>query len=69
MQAAVGDTITVKAVHLGESGRHGMIIEVHGKDGQPPYVVRWQDDRESLFFPAAGTVVEHHPAGAQQAAR
>jgi hypothetical protein len=24
--------------------------------------VRWQDDHESLFFPAAGTVVEHHPA-------
>jgi hypothetical protein len=62
MQAAVGDTITVRAVHQGESDRHGTVIEIHGEDGQPPYVVKWQDDHESLFFPAAGTVVEHHPA-------
>lgn len=68
MHAAVGDTLTVKAVHQGESDRHGKIIEVHGKDGQPPYMVQWQDNHESLFFPAAGTVVEHHPAGAQEAA-
>ncbi len=69
MQAAVGDTITVMAVHQGESDRHGVIIEIHGKDGQPPYLVRWQDDYESLFFPVADAVVEHHPASAQQAAR
>ncbi len=65
MQAAVGDNITVRAAHQGESDRRGKIIEVHGKDGQPPYVVRWQDDHQSLFFPAADSVVEHHPAGAR----
>jgi len=69
MQAAVGDTITVRAVHQGESDRHGTIIEIHGKDGQPPYVVRWREDRESLFFPAAGTVVERHPARGRSKAR
>ena len=69
MQAAVGDTLTVKAVRQGEADRHGRIIEVHGQDGEPPYLVRWQDERESLFFPAAGTVVEHHPATEQRAAR
>jgi hypothetical protein len=69
MQAAAGDTLTVKAVRKGESDRHGRIIEIHGKDGEPPYLVRWQDEHESLFFPAAGTVVEHHPATEQRAAR
>lgn len=62
MQAAVGDTLTVKALHQGEADRHGKIIEVHGKDGEPPYLVRWQDEHESVFFPAAGTVVDHHSA-------
>lgn len=68
MQAAVGDTLTVKALRQGEADRHGRIIEVHGKDGEPPYLVRWQDEHESLFFPATGTVVEHHPATQQPTA-
>jgi Domain of unknown function (DUF1918) len=69
MQAAVGDTLTVKAVRQGEKDRHGTIIEVHGQDGEPPYLVRWQDEHESVFFPTAGSVVEHHPASGQPAAR
>jgi len=69
MQAAAGDTLTVKATHQGEADRHGKIIEVHGKDGEPPFLVRWQDEKESLFFPAAATVVEHHPASGQPTAR
>jgi hypothetical protein len=69
MQAVVGDTLTVKAVRQGEADRHGRIIEVHGKDGEPPFLVRWQDEHESLFFPAAGTVVEHHAAGGQPVPR
>jgi Domain of unknown function (DUF1918) len=69
MNAEVGDTLTVKAVRQGEADRHGKIIEIHGQNGEPPYVVRWQDDHESLFFPSSGTVVEQHPAGGQPAAR
>jgi Domain of unknown function (DUF1918) len=69
MNAEVGDTLTVKAVRQGEADRHGKIIEIHGQNGEPPYVVRWQDDHESLFFPSSGTVVEHHPAGGKPAAR
>lgn len=64
MQAAVGDTLTVKGVHQGEADRHGKIIEVHGRNGEPPYVVRWQDEHESLFFPSSGTLVQHDRVGA-----
>jgi hypothetical protein len=67
MQAVVGDTLTVRSVHQGEQERHGTIIEVHGKDGEPPYMVRWQDGHETLLFPSAGTLVEHHPASDQPA--
>lgn len=65
MKAAAGDTLAIKATHQGEADRHGLIIEVHGKDGEPPYLVRWEDDHDSIFFPAAGAVVEHHPASGQ----
>jgi hypothetical protein len=61
MQAQVGDGLTVKGRHQGDEDRHGKIIEIHGQDGSPPYLVRWRDNRESIFFPTSGTVVEHHP--------
>lgn len=62
MQAKVGDELTVRGRHQGDEDRHGKIIEIHGEDGAPPYLVRWQDDHESIFFPTSGIVVEHHPA-------
>ncbi|HUJ07968.1 MAG TPA: DUF1918 domain-containing protein [Streptosporangiaceae bacterium] len=61
MKAAIGDELTVKGRHQGDEDRHGEIIEVRGADGQPPYLVRWNDDHESVFFPSADTVVQHHP--------
>jgi Domain of unknown function (DUF1918) len=68
MHASEGDTLTVKAGRQGEPDRHGIIIEIHGKDGEPPYLVRWQDEHESLFFPAVGTVVEQHAGNVKPSA-
>lgn len=62
MQAKVGDELTVKGRRQGDDERHGEIIEVHGENGSPPYLVRWRGGRESVFFPSSDTVVEHHPA-------
>jgi hypothetical protein len=59
MKAQVGDHLIVKGVHLGDSERKGVITEVHGANGGPPYVVRWSDGRETSFFPSSDTVVEH----------
>jgi len=61
MQAKVGDELTVKGRHQGDGDRHGKIIEIHGADGAPPYLVRWQDDHESVFFPSSDTVVVGPP--------
>jgi Domain of unknown function (DUF1918) len=63
MQAKVGDELTVMGRRQGDDERHGEIIEVHGEDGAPPYLIRWRDGSESVFFPSSGTVVQHHPAG------
>lgn len=67
MRAATGDELVVKGLHVGDVDRQGVIIEIHGEEGAPPYLVRWRDGHESVFFPATGTTVEHHPAQRGQA--
>jgi hypothetical protein len=62
MQAQAGDKLTVRGRHQGDEDRHGTIIRVDGQDGAPPYLVRWRDGHESVFFPASGAEVEHHAA-------
>jgi len=62
MQAQAGDELTVRGRHQGDGDRHGVIVRVDGADGAPPYLVRWRDGHESVFFPASDTEVEHHAA-------
>ena len=59
MNAEIGDELTVKGRHQGDQERHGEVIEIHGSGGAPPYLVRWRDGHESVFFPSADTIVEH----------
>ncbi len=59
MKAQVGDELVVKGRHVGDHDRMGVILEVRGEAGGPPYLVRWSDGHESSFFPASGTVAEH----------
>jgi Domain of unknown function (DUF1918) len=63
MRAAVGDKIVVRGHHVGDHERDGVILAVEGPNGEPPYLVRWQDDsHESVFFPGPDADVEHLPA-------
>jgi Domain of unknown function (DUF1918) len=62
MKAKAGDELVVRGRHVSDEDRSGVIIEVHGEAGAPPYLVRWEDGHESTFFPSAGTLVTHHPA-------
>ncbi len=59
MKAQVGDHLIVKGTHLGDPERKGVITEVHGANGAPPYLVRWNDGHESSFFPSSDAMVEH----------
>ena len=64
MQAKVGDRIIIKGHHVGAPDRDCEVLEVRGKDGEPPFLVRWEDsDHESLFFPGSDAVVEHFTTG------
>jgi Domain of unknown function (DUF1918) len=59
MQAAVGDRLHVHGKIVGQADRTGDIIEVHGKSGEPPYLVRFDDGHTCLMFPGPDAVIEH----------
>ena len=64
MKAKVGDRIVVKGNRLGERDRDAQVLEVHGSDGEPPYVVRWAEDgHEGLYFPGTDAAVVHGQEG------
>lgn len=59
MKAAPGDRVIVRGHRVGERDRSGQILEVRGEDGAPPYVIRWTDGHEDLFFPESDATIEH----------
>jgi hypothetical protein len=61
LRASVGDRLVVHSHHLGEPQRDGEILEVMGSNGEPPYLVRWDDGHVSRLYPSSDVVVEHFP--------
>jgi hypothetical protein len=60
--ARPGDWVEVNVIGGGPS-RRGMILEVLGAPGHEHYRVRWDEEHESLHFPAQGTRVLAEPPG------
>jgi CBS domain-containing protein len=61
-RARVGDSVGIRSHAVGRE-RRGRIVETRGRDGGPPYLVRWADDphdepHEVLFFPGPDADVE-----------
>lgn len=70
MLANVGDRIVIKGHRVGEPDRDCEILEVHGADGGPPYVVRWgESGHETLFFPGADAAVVPYKAARPRSRR
>jgi hypothetical protein len=59
LRAKPGDRLVVRGHHLGEPERDAEVIEVLGKDGAPPYLVRWEDGHESEVFPGSDIFIDH----------
>ena len=54
MEAQKGDRITVESNKVGGGVRTGEIVEViPGSGGANHYRVRWDDGRETTFFPSS----------------
>lgn len=59
MKAQPGDRLVLEGVHAGNPRRVGIIAEIRGVDGGPPYLVRWLDnDHFTLVFPGPEARVE-----------
>ncbi|KQV14312.1 MULTISPECIES: DUF1918 domain-containing protein [unclassified Kitasatospora] len=58
MQATVGDHLHTHSRSVGMSDQLGEIIEVRGSEGEPPYLVRFEDGHEGLVYPGPDTVIE-----------
>ncbi len=61
MQAAVGDRLHIHGHNVGDPDKMGEIVEVHGKQGAPPYLVRFDDGHTGLVFPGPDAIIEHPP--------
>ena len=59
MRAEVGSRIRIHGARVGNSERHGEVLETRGEDGGPPYLVRFDDGGESLIFPGPDCELEH----------
>ena len=59
MNASLGDHIEVAGQHIGEGKRQGEIVEIRGAGGTPPFVVRWSDGHQGLFFPGPDATIQH----------
>ena len=58
MRAHVGDHILIHGRKVGDPERNGVIIDVRGEDGAPPFIVRWEGDPgEHLLFPGSDAVI------------
>jgi hypothetical protein len=59
MRARVGDEIVVRGTVGGVIAREGEVVAVHHPDGSPPYDVRWDTGRVTLYFPGPDAYVKH----------
>ncbi len=58
VKASVGDLVVVEGHKLGQSRRVGEILEVLGGPGHEHYRVRWEDGRESVFYPSSDSTIQ-----------
>lgn len=56
--AAPGDWIVARGLP-GQPPRKGMIVEVLGEGAHERYRVKWDEQHESIFFPADGVGLLH----------
>ncbi len=67
IDAHVGDWVETRAIR-GGPGRRGEVVAVLGRAGHEHYRVRWDDQHESILYPADGVVLVR-PAGRRRPAR
>ena len=54
--ARVGDSLQARGIH-GEPARRGQIVEILGEPGHEHYKVHWDEQHESIVYPADGVEI------------
>jgi Domain of unknown function (DUF1876)/Domain of unknown function (DUF1918) len=57
MRAHVGDHIVLAGEHVDQPTRDGLVKEVRGQDGEPPFLIEWSDGHTGLVYPGPGSVL------------
>jgi hypothetical protein len=57
--ARPGDLVTTSRHQVGDHARLGEILEVIGAAGHEHLRVRWEEDRETIFFPGSDAALRH----------
>ena len=68
IEARVGDWLEAHGIH-GGSPRRGEVIEILGTAGHEHYRVLWDEEHESIVFPADGVTVIARKHGSAAHAR
>ena len=58
-EAKRGDLVTTSRHQVGDHARLGEILEIMGAPGHERLRVRWEDDRETIFFPGSDAAIRH----------
>jgi hypothetical protein len=64
--ARIGDWIETRGVH-GKPSRRGEIVELLGSGDHEHYRVRWDEQHESIVYPADGVIIIPREPGASGA--
>jgi Domain of unknown function (DUF1918) len=60
MKAHVGDMIEVRRRDIDDIVRRGEVLEVRGEEGEPPYLIQWDDSpHRCIYFPGGDALVRH----------
>lgn len=63
MRATIGDRLCLPGRTIDRPDRLGRVVEVRGPDGQPPFLVRFDDGHEGLLYPGPDCEVRSTSAG------
>jgi Domain of unknown function (DUF1918) len=58
--AEAGDIVVITGHRVGEHEQTGEILEVLGESPREHFRVRWEDGRESTFYPGSDATIRHH---------
>ncbi len=64
--ARSGDVVEVGGHSVHESRRLGEIVEVLGEPDHPHFRVRWDDGRETIFYPSSDATIHPGPTSREE---